>query len=110
MLVKKPGSKVLVPIAFQQIFFWAGDKDSGTIWFSWSGGKLLCCFRLCIFSWVVKERYYFEWLMLKESAHSLKRCKKNIYVLEKSGMITRQNAWFANQEPIYLLCTKIMVI
>ena len=48
--------------------------------------------------------------MLNESAHSLTRCKKNIHVLEKAGMITRQNAWFANQEPIYLSCTKVMVI
>ena len=44
--------------------------------------------------------------MLNVNAHSLMRCKKNIHVLEKAGMITRQNAWFANQEPIYLLCTK----
>ena len=29
---------------------------------------------------------------------------------KKAGMITRQNAWFANQEPIYMSCTKIMVI
>ena len=33
--------------------------------------------------------------MLNESAHLLTRCKKNIHVLEKAGMITRQNAWFA---------------
>ena len=37
--------------------------------------------------------------MLNESAHSLTRCKINIHILEKAGMITRQNAWFANQEP-----------
>ena len=36
--------------------------------------------------------------------------QENINVLEKAGMITKQNAWFANQEPIYLSCTKIMVI
>ena len=30
--------------------------------------------------------------MLNESAHSLTRCKKYIYVLEKTGMITRHNA------------------
>ena len=36
--------------------------------------------------------------MLNESAHSLTRCKKNIQVLEEAGMITRQKAWFANQE------------
>ena len=34
--------------------------------------------------------------MLNESAHSQTRCKKNIHVLEMVGMITRQNAWFAN--------------
>ena len=34
--------------------------------------------------------------MLNEGAHSLSRCKKNIHVLKKAGMITRQNAWFAN--------------
>ena len=33
--------------------------------------------------------------------------QKNIHVLEKAGMITGQNA---NQEPIYLSCTKVMVI
>ena len=37
--------------------------------------------------------------MLNESAHSLTRCKKNIHALEMVGMITRQNAWFAYQEP-----------
>ena len=39
-------------------------------------------------------------LIQNESAYSLTRCKKNIHVLKKAGMITRQNAWFANQEPI----------
>ena len=34
----------------------------------------------------------------------------NIHVLEKAGMITRKNAWFANQEPIYLSCIKVVVI
>ena len=43
--------------------------------------------------------------MLNKSAHSRTRCKKNIHVSEKARMITRQNAWFANQEPIYLSCT-----
>ena len=38
--------------------------------------------------------------MLNKSAHSLTRCKKNNHILEKAGMITRQNAWFAIQEPI----------
>ena len=37
--------------------------------------------------------------MLNESTHSLTRCKKNIQVLKETGMIMRQKAWFANQEP-----------
>ena len=45
--------------------------------------------------------------MLNESAHSLTRCKKIIHVLQKAGMITRQNAWFANQEREAVASTKM---
>ena len=32
-----------------------------------------------------------------ESAYSKTKCKKNIHVSEKTGMITRHNALYANQ-------------